>query len=529
MKSKKLQKVLGMLLSMGMLVPLITGCGGQDSGQNTGGTAAQGTGQNQESEPPFSVSVMLEDYSGAPLSGEYGDQVMAKLEEYTNCDIEFMWVPADGYEEKIGITLAQGEDMPMIMAVDMSANVIAAAKAGAFWDLTDFISDSEALPNLSQANENVNKAFTIDGKLIGVYRSRPLGRNGWGYRQDWADALNLDEPKTIEEFYNMLYQFTYGDPDGNGKDDTYGLCLCKYWGPFDIMQTWFGCGNGWVEQDGELVPVHQTPEYMEALQWFRKIYEDGLVYSDFAVRDISTWKDGVQNGECGVFVDIIGNSKDIWDYFVNNEVPAVTGDGLASMHLMVGLAKDENSEIKNLATTGHSGCLVITKAAKTEEDVMKCLQFLDKLNDDEMHVMMDCGLEGIHWNWQDGYVTQVDMSDMNLMRSINGLSQLGNILYDEANFESPIGFPEREVLKIEKQKEAAQYVVYNPAIGYLANSETYAISGATLDDILIEARTKYIVGQLDESGLKKAWENWLVQGGSAVMEEVNAQFHADGN
>ena len=49
--------------------------------------------------------------------------------------------------------------------------------------------------------------------------------------------------------------------------------LCKYTGPLDVIQTWFGCGNEWVEQDGKLVPVHQTAEYKEALQWMRKIYE----------------------------------------------------------------------------------------------------------------------------------------------------------------------------------------------------------------------------------------------------------------
>ena len=75
----------------------------------------------------------------------------------------------------------------------------------------------------------------------------------------------------------MLYKFTYEDPDGNGKDDTYGLEMTKYVGPLDIMQTWFGVGNEWVEEDGKLVPVHQTKEYLEALKWIRKIYEDGPV------------------------------------------------------------------------------------------------------------------------------------------------------------------------------------------------------------------------------------------------------------
>ena len=107
----------------------------------------------------------------------------------------------------------------------------------------------------------------------------------------------------------MMYAFAYDDPDGNGVDDTYGLAMCKYTGPFDIMQTWFGVGNGWVEKDDKLVPVHQTEEYMEALKWFKKMYEDGLIYSDWATRDTNTWTDSVKNGECGMYVDVLDNGR----------------------------------------------------------------------------------------------------------------------------------------------------------------------------------------------------------------------------
>ena len=88
----------------------------------------------------------------------------------------------------------------------------------------------------------------------------------------------------------MLYQFTYGDPDGNGQDDTYGLALSKFTAPLDIMQTWFGAPNGWGERDGKLVPVHQTAEYKEALDWMRKIYADGLVRPDWATVDTANFQ-----------------------------------------------------------------------------------------------------------------------------------------------------------------------------------------------------------------------------------------------
>ncbi len=530
MNKNNVKKVLGVVVPALIAMEMITGCGkGAENGTqaNSQGGQVASSGQENQVEEPFKVSVMLQDFEGSPVSGEHSEEVLNKLEEYTNCDVEFVWTPSDTYQDKLGITLAQGDDMPMIMQVDSYANVLAAAKAGAFWDLTEYIKDAEKYPNLSQANPNVNKAMTVDGKLIGIYRTRPLGRNGWGYRQDWADKLGLSEPKTVEDLYNMMYQFTYGDPDGNGVDDTYGLDLCKYMGPFDIMQTWFGCGNQWVEKDGNLVPVHQTEEYKEALDWFRKMYEDGLVYSDFAVRDTTTWLDGMYNGECGVYIDLIGNAKKVWEYFNTNEIPAVTGDGFASMKLMTGLAKDENSDPKSLATTGFGGYFVITKAAKTEEDVEKCLEFLDKIGDNEMQLLTGYGLEGIHWEEdENGEMVRLNLEDKNFHKAYAGLNQLGNVV---TGTNPPLKQSEIQKLATDLEKEAEDIVVFNPAIGYINNSAEYSMNGAVLDAVLSEARTKYIVGQIDEEGLKKAWEEWSAKGGDKLIQEINDMYHADQN
>ena len=73
----------------------------------------------------------------------------------------------------------------------------------------------------------------------------------------------------------------------------------------------------------KLVPVHQTAEYKEALQWMRKIYEDGLVRPDWATVDTSTWEDGCKKGEAGCFLDTMDGAKRIWNYFTSNNVASV--------------------------------------------------------------------------------------------------------------------------------------------------------------------------------------------------------------
>ncbi|MFA9375790.1 MAG: extracellular solute-binding protein [Lachnotalea sp.] len=525
----KLKKVTALMLTAVMLAGILTGCG-TSSSEDTSSTDATTTEATTEAGTTDAVStekqnitMMTYDYSGSPLSGDNAEAVIQQMEDFTNTHVDFTWVPDDNYEDKLSLTLASPDDMPMIISVSkMSAVVVGAAKAGAFWDLNDYMFDAEKYPNLAQANESVNEGVTIDGQLIGVYKARPIGRNGMGYRADWAEKLGIGVPTTIEDVYNMMYKFTYDDPDGNGVDDTYGLALCKYTGPFDIIQTWFGVGNQWVEQDGKLVPVFQTDEYLEALKWIKKMYDDGLVYEDWAVRDTATWSDSVKNGECGMYIDVLDGSRKIWDYFVEQNVPSVVDPSVpASMNLIGSI------EGKTLATTGNAGFFAITKAADTEEKLAACLTYLDKMCSDEMITLSSYGLEGIGWERNtDGYLVDIDAGDEVAVKAYQGLNQTVAYIPNLKAISPAIAINERLGLEEKIKKENEAVAVFNPAIAYLNNSETYSLNGSTLDKLIDDSRTQYVCGQIDEAGLKAAWESWLAQGGSAVIDEVNAQYTA---
>lgn len=506
----KFKKMLTSLLIAGMTLTMLAGC-----------NKSSETLQTEDGKPV--ISLMAVDYEGSPLTGEHAEAVVKQMEEHTNTKVNYTFVPNDSYEDKLSLTLASPEDMPMIISVGTLNGVItSAAEAGAFWDLSEFIKDSSKYPNLAQSNDSVNNSLTVDGKLIGVYKARAIGRYGMGYRQDWADKLGLDAPETLEDVYNMMYQFRYGDPDGNGKDDTYGLSLCKYTGPFDIMQTWFGVGNGWVEQGGELVPVHQTKEYKEALDWFKKMYDDGLVYEDWAVRDTATWADTVKNGECGIYIDVLDGARRIWDYFENEQIPSVTNaNEIASMNL-VGTIND-----KTLATTGYNGFFVITKAADTKEKVEACLSYLDKMCDDEMITLSSYGLEGVHWELdENGYLVDLDAGDLVSSKSYQALNQAVAYIPNLVATNPAIEMNERKELEEKVKADNEAYAVFNPALAYLVNSKTYALSGSTLDKLLDDTRTQYICGQIDEAGLQAQWDLWLKQGGQDVINEVNEQYKA---
>lgn len=531
----KLKKLMVLFLTGAMVVSSLTGCGKSSTkdttGSNNSATTAPGSSQGETKEEGTPViTIMAIDHYGKALSNVGAEEVVKAAVEYTGITPQINWVANDSYNDVLGVTLMDKANMPMIITYgsDLGANIVQAAKDGAFWDLNEFVWDAEKYPNLSQMNKDVSNSMTIDGQLVGLYRSRPIGRNGLGYRADWAEKLGLSEPQTIEDIYNMMYQFTYGDPDGNGKDDTYGLSLCKYTGPLDIIQAWFGAGNQWKEVDGKLVPIHQTAEYTEALKWMKKMYEDGLVYQDWATRETNTWSDTVKNGECGMFLDVLDNSRRIWDYFATEEIPSVTGEGLASMKMIGGIAKEKGAEPTTLATSGHAGSFLITKAgAKTVEDVENCLKFLDKMNDEEMRILADYGIEGRdHEISEAGFIVDL-LADKEVQDKPQlGLNQVISYVPDLPNMktvEKSDRVLEEEAIKLAN----VDIAVFNPASGYLVSSNVNAEVGTDLKDILDRARTQYICGQLDDATLEQQYQVWEQRGGADLIKEINEMYQAD--
>lgn len=517
---KKTWKRAAALTLAGAMALSLTACGG---GKQSAGTDAKGTA-TADGKP--TITFMATSFFGTDLKNDKSDEVIKRYEEYTNTHVEWQWESNDTYTEKLGLTLMDKDNMPMVLTAsgNLTANIVDAARKGAFWDLAPFLADAESFPNLSKANPDVLKALTVDGKVIGIYRAREIGRYGFSYRADWAEAVGItEEPKTVEDVYNMLYKFTYEDPDGNGKDDTYGLELTKYTGPLDIIQTWFGTGNEWVEQDGKLVPVHQTAEFMEALKWMKKIYDEGLVRKDWATVDSGTFSDSCKKGEAGSFIDVMDGGKRIWQYYKMNDVKSVTDPSqIASMNLV--------GPINNttLATSGFNGFYMITKAgAKTEEDVRNCLHFLDKMCDDEMLALADYGLEGVTYDLNEaGNVVKRNELEPQQSPS-SGLNQSLCYIPNLAAVKPALEKDELALAQEAAYARNKEVAVFNPALGYLANSPVNAEVGTDIEQIIDDARTQYICGQIDDTGFEAAAKQWLDRGGDRLVEEINKLYQED--
>jgi putative aldouronate transport system substrate-binding protein len=155
----------------------------------------------------------------------------------------------------------------------------------------------------------------IDGKNYFIPRTRVTTRTAFNYRKDWLEKLNLKVPETLEETYDVIKAFTTQDPDGNGRNDTYGLITAAaddgLWG-FGIPAVANGTGNNWVEKDGQIIPVFMTQEHFDMVKFFKRLYDEKLINQDFATIRQEKGFELLNAEQGGMF---FGNSDEITSRF----------------------------------------------------------------------------------------------------------------------------------------------------------------------------------------------------------------------
>jgi len=549
MKRKSLSKVFALALASAMTLGLAA-CGGDSGNDSAAGSSQASTpasSQTEGSSQADAGSSAAGSDTAAPIErqtitwslidlnagnnnvGEYAEQIFQQIEDYVGHDIEVTWVMNDALAETNSLAFASPKTMPMIMSYGgtMTGDVVRAAKDGAFIDLNEYIWDSEKYPNLSGMSEAVAANLTVDGKLIALPRCRVVGRYGLCYRQDWAEALGVELPEnaTPEDVYNMLVAMKNGNDKHEGFCD-YPMEMTSYTGPFDIIQTWFGCGNGWAEVDGQLVPVWMQDEYFEAVEYIKKLYDEELMPQDWPSRGTDTWSDGCKKGENGVYIDVLDSGKRIWNYFVAEETktPSVVDPSKDASMVLYGAVNGHT-----LATAGYNGFFTLSASTlDTPEKIEAALTILDKLSDPEMQVLTQFGLEGINYELDDqGRVVKLDAEDEALAGNYKGLNQMLTFLPSTEATTVPVVTTERDDAQNAAYAAALPVAEVDPALSFKVNSEAYSLNGADLDTQASALRSQYICGEITLDQFKSGLDGIRAAGYDQIIAEINEQYQAN--
>ena len=234
-------------------------------------------------------------------------------------------------------------------------------------------------------------------------------RKGLFIRKDWLATLGLDMPTSWEELYEVCHAFTYGDPDGNGINDTFGLTgdglgTLRYF--FSASGVSSSSTKWYKKDDGtwEYAPLYDGN--IEILEWLRKMYEDGSIDPDFAA---TTWKQGLQKFSSNQFGVCVRNAdadwiNGVWAKYYGAANPDVDPTEVVGVIPALSVNKGDTVYMEK-----YISCMVATmfSAEITEEKMDRFLAYYEYLLSDEGQLLR-MGLEGVDYvKAEDGTITKV--------------------------------------------------------------------------------------------------------------------------
>ncbi|WP_010275474.1 extracellular solute-binding protein [Paenibacillus senegalensis] len=226
-----------------------------------------------------------------------------EMEAMSNIKVNFQFVPFDGLTEKRNLALANGDYPDAFFTARIpAADLMRYGAEGVFVQLDGGLLENYA-PNLTALMEkypDLRKALTMpDGHIYSMpsfydpeFLPMLIGTPLW-IKEDWLKQLGMEEPTTIEEYYNFLKAVKTTDLNGNGQLDEIpysGTGIASF---FDqIKGAWGlgtrGLGHKHVDVDpetNELRFFRTSDRYKEMLEFVHQLYAEGLIDKDIFTQD----------------------------------------------------------------------------------------------------------------------------------------------------------------------------------------------------------------------------------------------------
>lgn len=145
----------------------------------------------------------------------------------------------------------------------------------------------------------------IDGKHYAV----PTSAQSFALfvRKDWREKLGLPQPKTWADVQSLAKAFTTQDPDGNGKNDTYGFIVPAsttrgYASWFMSSFIWQAGGDYVSQHDGKYRATLNTPQVAEAMKFVRTMMCEKVTQPGAINATTSEATPSFRSGQSGMFL-----------------------------------------------------------------------------------------------------------------------------------------------------------------------------------------------------------------------------------
>ncbi|MDF2661455.1 MAG: hypothetical protein K0Q94_4246 [Paenibacillus sp.] len=237
------------------------------------------------------------------------------IERHLGIKIHTIWtVPESEYVKKSNLMISSGE-LPDFFAAT-PAQFKQLAQAGLLEDLTP-VYDNHAPEIVKKvirdAGPEVIRSAEIDDRLMAIpftgtaKESPPIL---W-IRKDWMEKLELSAPKTMDDVWAISEAFTFKDPDGNGKHDTFGLALDRDLGlAIGLLTGYHAYWDIWFEgKDGKLAYSTIQPEMKRGLLQLKELFQAGQIDPEFTVKPAFKVFEGIGSGKIGMMAGARGSAN----------------------------------------------------------------------------------------------------------------------------------------------------------------------------------------------------------------------------
>lgn len=514
----KLKKLLALTTAVSVAAGVLTGCAGQSGSQpskdsvpetsSSAQTAQSGTEETDGAGTPVSYSFPLEApvemTMFAVMNGQYslGDNpVFEKMEEMTNIKWNVTSVMASDLSEKKNLILASGEYPEVFYKAGISdAEAERYGKQGIFIPLNDLI--REYAPNLTRYLDERDAWSSIMASDGNVYAIPNIGNVDavickLFVNTRWLENVGKEEPKSLDELYEVLKAFKEQDANGNGDPNDEIPLTCTDAVTPELLLPYYGLtyntNTKCAEIDGKLEYIPTTDTYKEYLAYVTKLYQEGLLD-----KNAFTQKHEQQGA--------IGQSKDVFGCFFD-----------VGAFLAVGRDRDDEYRVLTPFEKGtyprsngvNPGAMAITDKCT---DPGLVIAWADQFYTEEGSALAWMGVEGVSyevkddgtWEWLTGKGYGDDVGAVREAATLQGTANHPSAL--PSLWISGMTDPDEIYLYEETQRVIKDGRAYPVLKVEEADSAELAAIKADIDSYLLQYTAQVATGRLD---LESSWEEYL--------------------
>ncbi|MDF2668529.1 MAG: transporter substrate-binding protein, partial [Paenibacillus sp.] len=285
---------------------------------------------------------------------------------------------------------------------------------GAVADLTPYVTQAKMPNYFKWVSDLEMKRYQVGGKFMRA--PVPFEKTSYAsyyVRKDWIDALNAKDPNlklkvptNYDEMLAVMKAFTFNDPDGNGKNDTYGFTTAGSGTsiPGDFPE-WYKNGlvpGFFIDKDNNFIDSGTNLRTAKVIDDIRKTLDLKVVDPDWFLNKAGDAATKVQQGKVGIFYSGV---RDIAFDNTNNSTQKKTRE-------VTGNQKAEFAafHVAGDLPVGYEplpGVPFLFNAKTDPKKIERTLEIVEWLAGPEGYLLANIGKEGVHYKKEGNKVTLI--------------------------------------------------------------------------------------------------------------------------